>query len=74
MQLFLHGTEGTIMTERTALSGIGSKNWYLMLELKHGHKYCHCSLEWVGKGMERSGLIMAYLGLLGIAKKLDWDY
>jgi hypothetical protein len=33
---FLRGTEGTIMAELTALAGIGSKNWYLMLELKHG--------------------------------------
>jgi hypothetical protein len=36
MQLFLHGTEGTILAELTALTGIGSKDWYLMLELKHG--------------------------------------
>jgi hypothetical protein len=33
---FLHGAEGTIMAALTALAGIGSKNLYLMLELKHG--------------------------------------
>jgi endonuclease III len=34
MQLFFHKTVGTIMAELTALAGIGSKNRYLMLELK----------------------------------------
>jgi hypothetical protein len=34
MQLFLNGTEGTIMAELTALAGIGPKNRYLLLELK----------------------------------------
>jgi hypothetical protein len=36
MQLFLNGTEGTILAELTALAGIGSKKCYLLLELKQG--------------------------------------
>jgi hypothetical protein len=36
MQLFLNGAEGTILAERTALAGSGSKNRYLILELKQG--------------------------------------
>jgi endonuclease III len=36
MQLFFYRTEGTIMAELTALAGVGSKNCYLMLELKKG--------------------------------------
>jgi hypothetical protein len=34
MQLLKNGTEDTITAELTGLAGIGSKNRYLMLELK----------------------------------------
>jgi hypothetical protein len=38
---FLNGTEGTITAELAALAGIGSKNCYLMLELKQGPESNH---------------------------------